>query len=121
MAVKSYRELIAWQKAMDVVEAVYKATRQFPKEELFVLTSQMRRASISVPSNIAEGQGRNSTKEFIHHLSISYGSLTELETQILIAERLGYTATDQTATLLKQTAEVGRLLNGLTKALEARL
>src|SRR5215470_4196259 len=89
--IKRYSELIAWQKAMDLVQAIYKATERFPKEEIYGLTSQIRRASVSVPSNIAEGQGRKSTNEFLHHLSIAYGSLMEVETQVLIAERLNYT------------------------------
>ena len=84
MAIKSYRDLIVWQKAMDLVEDVYKKTKGFPREELYGLTSQLRRAVVSVPSNNAEGQGRNSTKEFLHHLSIAYGSLCEVETQCLL-------------------------------------
>src|SRR5687768_4338325 len=88
MTIKSYRDLIVWQKGMDLVEDVYKKTKEFPKEELYGLTSQLRRAVVSVPSKIAEGQGRNSTKEFAP--SIAYGSLCEVETQCLIAHRLGY-------------------------------
>ncbi len=89
MKVKDYSELIAWQKAMDLVERVYDASRQFPKEELYAC-KQIRRAAVSIPSNIAEGQGRRSTNEFLHHLSYAHGSLREVETQILIAGRLGY-------------------------------
>ena len=85
---QEYSELIAWQKAVDLVESVYKATESFPREEIHGLTSQVRRAAVSVLSNIAEGQGRKSTMEFLHHLSIAYGSLTETETQLLIAGRL---------------------------------
>ncbi|HKC66104.1 MAG TPA: four helix bundle protein, partial [Pyrinomonadaceae bacterium] len=88
--VRNYSELIVWQKAMDLVEGIYAATKQFPKEEIYGLTSQIRRAAVSIPSNIAEGQGRKSINEFLHHLSIAYGSLREVETQILIAERLLY-------------------------------
>ena len=80
MAVKSYRELMVWQKAIELVEAVYTATGSFPPQEVYGLTSQLRRAAVSVPSNIAEGQGRRSTAEFAHHLSIAYGSLCEIET-----------------------------------------
>ena len=86
----SYRDLIAWQKAMDLVTAIYRATAGFPRDEIYGLTSQLRRAAVSIPSNIAEGQGRQSTREFIHFLSIAYGSLNEAQTQILIAERLKY-------------------------------
>ena len=90
MKVKSYQELIAWQKAMDLVEDVYRASKSFPKEETYALTSQIRRAAVSVPLNIAEGQGRRTTSDFLRHLSIAYGSLCEVETQILIAVRLRY-------------------------------
>jgi four helix bundle protein len=118
MAVRNYRELIAWQKAMDLVEAVYKVTVSFPKEELYGLTSQVRRAAVSIPANIAEGQGRKSSREFLHFLSIAHGSLRETETHVLIAQRLHY-CTDNTAnSLLAQAAEVGRLVNGLTNSLE---
>ncbi len=117
MIVRSYRELIAWQKAMDLVEAVYITTKEFPSEELYGLTSQLRRAAISVPSNIAEGQGRKSTKEFVHHLSIAYGSLCEVETQVLIALRLAYLDDGQADKLLALAGEVGRLINGLANDL----
>ena len=115
MSIKSYRELIVWQKAMDLVVEVYKKTKGFPTEEL--LRSQLRRAVVSVPSNIAEGQGRNSTKEFLHHLSIAYGSLCEVGTQILIAHRLGYLERRDIAELDELTSEVGRLINGLSNKL----
>lgn len=85
-----YSGLIAWPKGIDLVEAVYKVSREFPKEEIYGLTAQLRRAAASVPSNIAEGQGRKSTREFLHYLSIAHGSLRELETQLLIAARLSY-------------------------------
>lgn len=86
MGVKHYRELIVWQKAMDLVAVVYSATRLFPKEETWGLAQQVRRAAVSVPSNIAEGQGRETTKDLSKHLTIAQGSLQEVETQILIAE-----------------------------------
>jgi four helix bundle protein len=81
MTVQSYRQLIARQKAMDLVVAIYYLTKDFPKEEVYGLTGQIRRAAVSIPSNIAEGQGRNSTKELLHYLSIAYGSLSEIETK----------------------------------------
>jgi len=87
---KSYRDLVVWQKAMDLVTAIYRITAQFPREEMYGLTSQLRRAAVSIPSNIAEGQGRHGVLEFRHFLRQSCGSLMELETQTLIAERLGY-------------------------------
>ena len=117
MAIKSYRDLIVWQKAMDLVEDVYRKTKEFPKEELYGLTSQLRRAVVSVPSNIAEGQGRNSTKEFLHHLSIAYGSLCEVETQCLIAYRLGYLERRDLDRLDKRCSEIGRITNGLSNRL----
>jgi len=121
MALKSYRELIAWQKAMFLVQSVYEAVRTFPKEEIYGLTSQLKRASVSIPSNIAEGQGRKSTREFLRHLSIAYGSLMEVETQILVALSLRYLSQGAVDTLLERTAEVGRLINGLSNALASKI
>src|ERR1051325_1703932 len=120
MAGKNYRDLIAWQKAMDLVEMVYKATDQFPKEEIYGLTNQLRRAVVSVPSNIAEGRGRNSVNDFRRFLAIGHGSLREAETQILIAQRLHYLNGAQTERLMNLTAEVGRLIQGLNNSLEGR-
>jgi four helix bundle protein len=110
---RSYKDLLAWQKAMDLVTAIYRATAGFPKDELFGLTSQVRRAAVSIPSNIAEGQGRLSSKEFRYFLGQARGSIMEVETQLQIAENLGYLRTEQTATLLKSCAELGRIVNGL--------
>src|SRR6185503_16965972 len=110
---KNYQELIVWQKSMDLVEEVYKSSRDFPREEVYGLTSQIRRASVSIPSNIAEGQGRRTTSDFLRHLSIAYGSLREVETQILIARRLKYVAQARLEGVLSLAGEVGRLLNGL--------
>ena len=117
MPLKSYKDLIAWQKAMDLVQTVYETVRAFPKEEVYGLTSQLKRAVVSVPSNIAEGQGRKSTREFLHHLSIAYASLMEVETQILIAARLGYLKTGEAERIADQSAEVARVINGLSNAL----
>ena len=116
--VKNYSELVAWQIAMDLVEAIYAATKHFPKEELYALTSQIRRSAVSIPSNIAEGQGRKSTNEFLHHLSIAYGSLREVETQVLIAERLGYLSPEEVKNLLGLSSRVGKLINGLYSSLK---
>ena len=110
---ESYRDLIAWRKAMQLVREIYDATRLFPRDELYGLTSQLRRAAVSVPSNIAEGQARFSPKEFCHFLSQARGSLVEIETQILIAQDLGYLLPTKTRLLLQQAAELGRVLNGL--------
>lgn len=117
MKVKNYRELIVWQKAMHLVVEVYRATQLFPKEEIYGLTSQVRRAAVSIPSNIAEGQGRQTTPDFLRHLSIAYGSLLEMETQHLISLRLGYVAPDVSENILERSGEVGRLLNGLIASL----
>jgi four helix bundle protein len=117
MKVKNYQELIVWQKAMDLVEDVYKSSKDFPREEIYALTSQIRRAAVSIPSNIAEGQGRRTTLDFLRHLSIAYGSLREVETQILIARRLGYVAQTRVDDVMDLAGEVGRLLNGLMNSL----
>jgi four helix bundle protein len=98
---------------MDLVVAVYAATQRFPKQEIYGLTSQVRRAAVSVPSNIAEGQGRGAGAEFGRYLRISQGSLQEMETQLLLAERLGYLANETVVSLSELSAEVGRLNRGL--------
>lgn len=110
---RSYKDLVAWQKAMQLVTAVYCATRSFPQEERYGLTNQLRRAAVSVPSNIAEGQARFSQKEFKHFLSQARGSLVEIETQVLISQNLGYMPTSSAQPLLEAAAELGRILNGL--------
>ena len=120
MAVQSYRELKVWQVAMDLAEECYFATRTFPKEELFGLTSQIRRAAASIPANIAEGQGRNSTKEFLNHLSIARGSLLELETHLLLSQRVGLLTQETLNRLLTLADEVSRMLSGLRRALTER-
>src|SRR5213592_2858461 len=119
MALESYRDLIAWQKAMDVVELVYRHTATFPSEERFGLTNQLRRAAVSVPANIAEGQARL-TKDFQQFLRIARGSLLEQETHVLIAQRLKYLTAARAAELLAAMAEVSRLITGLSKALDRR-
>lgn len=118
MKIKSYRDLIAWQMAMQLVEEVYTITKTFPKEELYGLTQQLRRAAVSVPSNIAEGHCRNGRREFVHHLSIALGSLGELETQVIVSERLGYLAAPESSKILATAAEVGRIIVGLMHSLE---
>jgi len=120
MAVKDYRELIVWQKAVDLVETVYRASASFPKEEVYGLTSQIRRAAVSVPSNIAEGQARNTTADFLHFLSIARGSLKEVGTQVIIARRLGYIDAQKESELTNLTEEVSRLISGLTNSLKTR-
>src|ERR1700722_5412438 len=116
MAAKTYRELVAWQRAMDLVTEVYRVSRRFPRDETYGLTNQLRRAGVSVPSNIAEGQGRGMGLEFARFLKISQGSLQEMEKQLLIAERLGYVDAAALATIMAMADEVGRLLRGLSKS-----
>ena len=118
MSVRKYQDLIAWQKALELVAEVYRVTRTFPREEIYGLTGQMRRAAISVPSNIAEGQGRMSTGEFRQFLGQARGSLLELETQLHIAARLGYLGPREGEHLLHSSAEVGRVMNGLITSLD---
>ena len=117
MTVKNYSELIAWQRAMDLAELAFRTTDSFPLQERYGLARQVRDAAVSVPSNIAEGQGRRSTKEFLHHLSIAHGSVRELETQAILARRLGFVEATSAAHFLDLAGEVGRLLNGLYNSL----
>ena len=112
----TYADLKVWQAAMGLALDVYRQTQSFPKEEIYGLTSQLRRAAVSVASNIAESKGRFSDKELLHFLSQSRGSIFEIESQIIIAWRLGYFGQSTTDRLLKETAEVGRMINGLMKA-----
>ncbi|MGH7137454.1 MAG: four helix bundle protein [Pirellulales bacterium] len=120
MTVTNYRDLIAWQKAMDLTVAVYELSEKFPREEIFGLTFQMRKAAVSVPSNIAEGQARRSTKEFSHHLSIALGSTAEIETQTFVAIRINYVTQTESSTVLGLATEVKKLVNGLMNSLETR-
>ena len=110
-----YRDLIAWQKAMKLVTHIYEITKGFPDTEKFGLVSQMRRCAVSIPSNIAEGQARNTKGEFKQFIGIARGSIAELTTQILIAEQLGYIAEPQET--VKMADEVGRILTGLSQSL----
>jgi len=118
--VKSFRDLDVWRLGLDLAEAVYQCTSSFPKSELFGLTAQMRRAAVSVPSNIAEGRSRSSTKEFLQFLSIALGSLAELETQFELAVRLGYTD-NAVHPVITLADAVGKKLRCLQKSLRARL
>ena len=115
--VSSHRDLIVWQKSMDLVVEVYRLLRSMPDEERFSLIDQMRRAAISIPSNIAEGFGRESRAEFKHFLSISSGSRLELQTQLLLCERLGYLTREQTGSALRLSEEIGKMLHALKVSL----
>ena len=115
--IRDYRDLIVWQQSRRLVKTVYEATRHFPKEELFGLTQQVRRAAVSVPSNIAEGYGRGSRKEYIRFLYTARGSLYEVQTQLVLAEDLGYLSDEQVATITQEIGQCSRLLHGLIAAL----
>jgi four helix bundle protein len=114
---KNYKDLQVWQKAFELCAVIYQITKKFPKEELFGLVSQMRRCAVSVPSNIAEGHGRGSNKEFAHFLRISIGSCNELETQIMLSEKLKYIDKKISSKLQNDCNEILKMLYGLTKKL----
>ena len=118
--VGGYKELIVWQKAIALVKRVYEVTSAFPADERFGLVSQMRRAAVSVPSNIAEGQARHTTGEFIHGLSHAEGSLAELDTQLTIAIELKYCSQSMVADLFALLDEIRKMLNSLRRSLEKR-
>jgi four helix bundle protein len=113
---KGHQDLVVWQKAMNLVVKTYELTRSFPKSEVYSLSSQMQRAAVSVPSNIAEGQALKQTLAYARHLAIASGSLAELQTQIEIAQRLGYLSPGPQK-IIEQAEEVGRMLAGLRKSL----
>jgi four helix bundle protein len=113
----SYQDLIVWQKSMQLVKEVYTLVKTLPKEEQFALSDQMRRAVVSIPSNIAEGYGRNSTNDYIRFLNIARGSKYELDTQIQICVMLNYISEEKTATALELSEEIGRMINALIKKL----
>ena len=117
MSVKSYRDLLVWQKAILAAKMVYWLVKRLPREELFALSSQMRRAAISIPSNIAEGHARNSTKEFLQFLSIAKGSKAELETQLILCVEINYLSPDDIAPIMALLEEIGRMINSLIASL----
>jgi len=114
----SYRDLIAWKKGMQLVGAIYDATDSFPQHEIYGLTSQLRRAAVSIPSNVAEGQAHHTNREFIRFLRHARGSLAEIETQILIAQGRGYVPKARADELIVQADELGRVLSGLINSLK---
>jgi four helix bundle protein len=119
--IRSYRDLRVWQDSMDLVVETYRTTSRFPKEERYSLVDQLRRAAVSVPSNIAEGHGRSRTGDYLRYLSVAVGSLHELETQVQIATRLEYISDDVQKKLLDACAAIGRMLSALIRALRRRL
>jgi four helix bundle protein len=118
---KSYKELMVWQKSFQLCKEIYRITKDFPKEEKFGLTSQIRRAAVSVPSNIAEGYGRKTTPEYIRALYVAYGSHCELETQVLLSGELGYIRAEDINGVQEHIAEIERMLKALIKSLERKL
>lgn len=119
--IRGYRDLIVWQDSMDLVVAIYRITATFPKDERFSLVDQLRRAAVSVPSNIAEGHGRSRTGDYLRHLSVAVGSLNEVETQVQIARRLEYISEDVQREALASCNGIAKMLGGLIRALRRRL
>ena len=118
--VRSYRDLVAWQKGMELVGEIYRISREFPKDEIFGLVSQIRRAAVSIPSNIAEGHQKLSRKEYLYFLGNARASLAEIETQILIAKDLDYLGEIEMNQILNLSAELGRVLNGLINSIRKK-
>lgn len=119
--IKSYKDLLIWKKGITIVGLVYKVVRTFPQEEMYALTSQLKRASVSIPSNIAEGYGRNTDKSFSHFLTIARGSLFEIETQLLIAKELNFlTDLGIYQELLNQIEEESKMINAFCKIIKAK-
>jgi four helix bundle protein len=117
----SHKDLILWQKALDLAVAVHELSAAFPKSEIFGLVSRIRRAAVSIPSNIAEGSARRTTREFIAFLHIARGSMAEVETQLLLAQRIGYVSNERLAVLQVRLDEVGRIMNAVIAGLRRRL
>ena len=117
--VSSYRDLIVWQKAMDMTESLYRIVKKLPKEETYALGDQMRRAAISIPSNIAEGFGRNSKKEYLQFLYIANGSVSELETQLMLCVRINYLKESEIQSILTLLSEIGTIIMTITKKLNS--
>jgi len=115
--IKSFRDLNIWQKGINLVKDIYKETQNFPRKEIYGLTNQLRRAAISIPSNIAEGHIRQHRSEFRQFLSVTLGSLAELETQLIISRELGYMSEGRSEELIKQTDSLGKMVRSLIKRL----
>lgn len=121
MSIRSFRDLVVWQRSMDLVTEVYRYTQSFPKHELYGLSSQLQRAAVSVPANIAEGHDRDSTKEYLRHIAIAVGSLAELETLLTIAHRLQYIDELLYGSSALECQTIGRMLRSLQRSLRKRL
>ena len=120
MPVNSHKDLVVWQKAIQLCKVVYGVTEKFPKEEIYGITSQMRRSIVSIPSNIAEGRSRNTTKDFLHFLSIALGSASELETQIEISKELSFLSEQKYIEINSLLTEVSKMIVGLIKKLNSK-
>ncbi len=118
MPVKSYRDLLVWQKAMNIVVESYRIASLMPKTEIYGLVSQIQRSAVSIPANIAEGHGRYHLGDYLHHLSIANGSLMELETHLLLLSRLSYLPSSELEMILSMTSEVSKMIAGLSRSLK---
>jgi four helix bundle protein len=118
--IRGFKQLEVWQLGMELAIDVYRLTSTLPKHEMHGLSSQMQRAAVSIPSNIAEGHSRRSTKEYLRHISIASGSIAELETQLVLAAKLNYSDRHQIDSILTQTDRIGRMLSGLRRALRSK-
>jgi four helix bundle protein len=121
MSVSSYKDLLVWQKSMDLVVAVYEQAKSFPKDEIYSLTQQIKRSAVSIPSNLAEGSSKKSTKEFLRFINIAYGSLAELETQLLLANKLQMLDNKNLENLNLKTTEIAKMCSGLINSLNSKL
>ena len=119
-SLQSYRDLVVWQRGMSLAEVCYRLTAEFPRDELYGMIAQVRRSAVSIPANIAEGHGRENTGSFIQFLRIAQGSLKELETHLLLAERVGILGRDGVAPVLTECDEIGRMLRALIRSLQGR-
>jgi four helix bundle protein len=115
MTLKTHKDLVVWQDSRKLVSVIYELTSKFPQEEVYSLTAQIRRASISIPSNLAEGAARDSNKEYIHFLFIALGSVAELDTQLIIAKDLNFISNEDFDTISEQLDKIGKMLSGLIK------
>lgn len=120
MEKSNYKDLVVWQRAIELVPKVYELLKRFPKEETYALADQMRRAVVSIPANIAEGQARHHRKEFLQHLAIAKGSLAELHTLLIVAQHLSYLTAEALAQIESELSQISRPLNGLMTSLRTR-
>lgn len=119
--IASYRDLKVWQRAMELTERLYFLTAKLPRDQVYGLSAQMQRAAVSVPSNIAEGHARESTKEYLHYLSIALGSIAELETHLMLCTRLKFLSEDEVAKVLVLSDEIGKMIRGVRRGLKEKL